>query len=726
MFYDLKAETPLTPLRERPFQDRDWDWLVDVLESDTSEPTTITLGLQGLSCVACVWLVESVAKAINGVYSVSLSVTRGSMEVVYQPGEIDAAEFANGLYKLGYEVTRTPANSNEAGGGSALAIKLGICGALAMNTMGFTLPRYIGMEASDELHELFTIVIIASATLTFFIGGSYFFKRAWSALKLGHIHMDLPISIGLILAFLGSIVGWLFSREELFYFDFVAVFTFLMLLGKQVQQASLSRANAKFGSESTIPDGYRNSEGEQVDTHGILAGEQLVIPAGTVIPTASRLMSEVAECSLAWITGEPATLVYGKSDPIPAGAVNQSQDDIVVETVDAVDTDHFFHQLPKQNDGLSPALAKFIRYYLVAILFIGLVACGAWLWLSDDWVKGIQVMISVYVVSCPCGIGLALPLLDTRFNKLANNIGVFPLTATCWAGFLRLKRVVFDKTGTLTLDRPVLDNSEALTKLDDHEREVLFSLTKKSLHPLSRSLFSELIHRGTTHSSLGCDVVETAGQGVSAVIDGSTYSLERPDTRKKLLSCDFKCDGVVIAQYHFIESPRENTKDSIAQIREMIPQPPMILSGDVEESVSGIARQLGIEDYAALLSPEQKLKRIQALQEEGDLLYIGDGMNDILAMRDARLSAAPFANVNLVTKDVDFLFTDETLGFLPKLLRLAETRNALSQQLLIYTTLYNVAVVLIASIGFMSPLIAAIIMPLSSLVSLYLVSRKQA
>ena len=729
MFYDLKAETPLTPLRERPFQDRDWGWLQELLESDSDAAQTIVLGIQGLSCVACVWLVESVAKKVNGVYSVSLSVTRGSIELVYQPREIDPAEFANSLYKLGYEITRTPANSNESGGGSSLAIKLGICGALAMNTMGFTLPRYTGMEASDELHELLTIVVIASSTLTFFIGGSYFFKRAWAALKLGHIHMDLPISIGLILAFLGSIIGWLFAREELFYFDFVAIFTFLMLLGKQVQQASLSRANAKFGSESTIPEHFKTPAGKQIHTQEIQAGEQLVIPAGTVIPTASRLLSEAAECSLAWITGEPATLVYEKSDPLPAGAVNQSQDDITIETVDAVDSEHFFHQLPKQNDGLSPALAKFIRYYLVGILLIGFIAGGTWLWVSQDWVKAIQVMISVYVVSCPCGIGLALPLLDTRFNKLANSIGVFPLTSTCWAGFLKLRKIVFDKTGTLTLDRPALENTRDLTNLNDRQKEVLFSLTKKSLHPLSRSLFSELIQQGITHSDLVCDVLETPGRGVSTEIGESNYtsnySLERPDASNASLSCDYLCDGKVLAQFHFIESPREDTRESIMEIQKMLPQPAMILSGDVEQSVRAMADELGISDYAALLTPEQKLQRIQDMQERGDILYIGDGMNDILAMREARLSAAPFANINLVTKDVDFLFTDETLGYLLKLLNLSKLRNALSRDLLIYTTLYNLAVVVIAALGYMSPFFAAIIMPLSSLVSLYLVTRKR-
>lgn len=725
MFYDLKAETPLTPLRERPFQDRDWEWLEDLLENDDDGIQQIVLGIQGLSCVACVWLVEAVAKKIPGVHSVGLSITRGSIELVYQPGKLNPSEFANSLYKLGYEIIRTPANSNESGGGSALAIKLGICGALAMNTMAFTLPRYSGMSASDELHELLTIIAIASSTLAFFIGGTYFFKRAWSALRLGNIHMDLPISIGLILAFLGSFVGWFFAREELFYFDFVAMFTFLMLLGKQAQQSSLSRANAKFGSENIIPDHFKKAGGEQVFTHDIAAGEQLIIPAGTVIPAASRLMSDAAECSLAWITGEPATLVYEKSDPIPAGAVNQSQDAITIETVEAVDTEHFFYQLPKQNDGLSPTLAKFIRYYLIAILFIGVIAAGLWLWMADDWVKSIQVMISIYVVSCPCAVGLALPLLDTRFNKLANNLGVFPLTTTCWAGFLKLKRVVFDKTGTLTLDRPTIENKEELTGLTDHEKQILFCLTKKSLHPLSRSIFSELIQQGTTHSDLRSEVTEAPGKGVSLMLDGISYSVERPNEDHQSISCVFCCDGQVIARFHFVESPREHTQEAISQLQKIMPQPPIILSGDVEQSVSKMANQLGIKDYAASLSPEQKLERICELQAKGDLLYIGDGMNDIPAMREARLSAAPFANINLVTKDVDFLFTDETLGYLPKLLSLATHRNYLSKLLLIFTTLYNIIVVVIAALGYMSPLIAAIIMPLSSLFSLFIVNRKK-
>jgi len=722
MFYDLKADTPLTPLRERPFQEREWQWLENLTESNNSTETT-TLGIHGLTCVACVWLVEAVAKKLTGIYSVSLSITKGSIEIDYDPEKLDATELANTLYKLGYELSPKP-NKNRSGKDSSLGIQLGICGALAMNTMAFTLPRYTGMKTSDELHELLTIIIIATSTLTFFIGGSYFFKRAWTALKMRQIHMDLPISIGLILAFVGSFIGWLSSHEELFYFDFVAIFTFLMLLGKHVQNTSLSKANAKFGSESTIPESYQNTAGEDITTQEINSGEHLLIPAGTVVPTASRLISEVTECSLAWITGEPATLVYKKSDPLPAGAVNQSQDTIEVETVEAVDPKHFFHQLPDQRQSLAPTLAKFIRYYLVAILIIGLAAGISWLSLSGDWVKATQVMISVYVVSCPCGIGLALPLLDTRFNKLANHIGVFPLTATCWTGFQKLKRVVFDKTGTLTLDRPALENPDHLETLTIEQKQILFTLTKQSLHPLSRSLFSTLIQQGITHSAHDQKATETPGVGISIQIESDTYALTRPPADSKNLACSFTLNDNLITTFQFTESARENVREALELIEQIMPHPTMILSGDVETSVTHLAKKLGIKEYAAQLTPEQKLSTIKNLQLTGDVLYIGDGINDIPAMREARLSAAPFANLNLVTKDVDLLFTDETLEFIPLLFHLSESRNKLNKQLLIYTILYNVIVVAIATSGIMSPFVAAIIMPLSSLISLYLVSRK--
>ena len=724
MFYSLKADTALTPLRERPFQERNWQWLKDLTdhtESDSQSPEIITLGINGLTCVACVWLVESVAKKNTGVYDVHLSITRGSIQITYHPKQADLEKLADELCKLGYELSP---KVNSARTSSSLVIQLGICGALAMNTMAFTLPRYTGMKASDELHQLLTIIVIASSSLTFFIGGSYFFKRAWSALKLGHIHMDLPISIGLILAYVGSFIGWFSSHEELFYFDFVAIFTFLMLLGKQVQNTSLNKANAKFGVENTIPELYQTEANGSVTTSEITQGERILIPAGTVVPSPSRLISEMAECSLAWITGEPATILYQKSDPLPAGAVNQSQDTITVEAVEDVDNEHFFHQLPQQQQALAPALSAFIRIYLVSILIIGLGAGIAWLSISGDWVKAAQVMISVYVVSCPCGLGLALPLLDTRFNNLANNIGVFPLTSTCWPSFHKLKKIVFDKTGTLTLDRPELSNPELLDALTADEKQLLFSLTKKSLHPLSRSIFSALIHQGVTHSKLDLDITETPGLGVSTQHADTSYALTRPNQKTNKLACVFTRDDQPLALFEFVESPREHTQEALNEIDKALPEKSMILSGDVEESVQQLATKLGIEEYYAELKPEQKLEKIKLLQAHHDLLYIGDGINDIPAMREARLSAAPFANMNLVTNDVDMLFTDETLAFLPRLLNFAKIRQKLSQHLLIYTLLYNLIVVAIAACGFMSPFVAAIIMPLSSLVSLYIVTRK--
>ena len=319
LFYDLKAGDPLTPMRERPFQQKDWSWLIESSEAQNDQAVgSLTVGLSGMSCMACVWLVETVAKKQAGVIETCADNSQGSFEFSYQVETCDLTELADTLHKLGYDLLPKKLGK-QAGTTDSLVVRLGICGALAMNTMAFTLPRYNGMETTDELSSLLTTVVIASSTLTLLIGGSYFFKRAWSALRLGGIHMDLPISLGLILSYFGSLIGWASGHEDLFYFDFVAIFTFLMLLGKQLQISTLNKANSRFQTDSTLPEFYKNSDGDELDTTAIPADSHLMIPPGTVVPVDARLLSESADISLAWITGEPSSQLFQHTAAIPAG-----------------------------------------------------------------------------------------------------------------------------------------------------------------------------------------------------------------------------------------------------------------------------------------------------------------------------------------------------------------------------------------------------------------------
>ena len=358
LFYELKAGDPLTPLRERPFQQKDWSWLLESAEQQNDKAVaSLTLGLSGMSCMACVWLVETVAKKQAGVIETCADNAHGSFEFSYQVDTCNLTGLADTLHKLGYELLPKKLGK-QAGTTDSLVVRLGICGALAMNTMAFTLPRYNGMETSDELSSLLTTVVIASSTLTLLIGGSYFFKRAWSALRLGGIHMDLPISLGLILSYFGSLIGWSTGHEDLFYFDFVAIFTFLMLSGKQLQISSLNKANSRFQTDSTLPEFYKTSDGEELDTAAIPADTSLMIPPGTVVPVDARLLSESADLSLAWITGEPSSQLFQHTAAIPAGAVNQSAHSIKVQTNTATCEDDAITRLLnthiKQSSNINP------------------------------------------------------------------------------------------------------------------------------------------------------------------------------------------------------------------------------------------------------------------------------------------------------------------------------------------------------------------------------------
>ncbi|MGE9267865.1 MAG: heavy metal translocating P-type ATPase [Verrucomicrobiales bacterium] len=722
LFYELKKDTPITPLREKPFLEKDWQWLT-LLHAENPDQHTLRLGIDGLSCVACVWLVEALAKKSPGVLSLRINVSRGAIEIDHDAEHFRPEDLAASLYKIGYELTPRP-QSGQDPLYAPLTLRLGICGALAMNTMLFTLPRYTGMDVTDELHELFTTIVIASSLLTFLIGGSHFFQRAWQALRIKRAHLDLPVSVGLILALLGSIAGWATGKENLFYFDFVAIFTFLMLAGRHIQNSSLRKARTKFGSGGGIPPAYRTTNGEHRETADITAGEQLLIPPGTVLPTSSKLLSPAAECSLAWITGEPATHLYHSGDILPAGAVNQSRHTLHIETDHPVDHSHYIHRIEPESH--SPRLERWIRTYLLTVLAWGALAGAYWLSAERDWVKALQVMISIYVVSCPCGIGLALPLLATRFNKAAQHIGVFPLTSTLWSRFHHLRIIVFDKTGTLTLDRPQLANPAPLDQLPPHALHALFTLTRQSLHPLSRSLFSALLLKGHSRSPLRGPVTEEPGIGSSLPTEHGTYQLSRPSSPSEQAACTLYLDGTPLTTFHFTEKPRPRLLQALRDIAPYIPERPRLLSGDREASVARLAKKLKPSHCHAGLSPEEKLHYVRQWQKTGDLFYLGDGINDLPAMREARLSAAPFANLNLVTKDADMLYTDESFTFLPKLFHLATQHRHLSRQLLTFTLGYNAAALIAASTGLMSPLIAAIIMPLSSLISLLIVNRPLA
>ncbi|MEI8036799.1 MAG: heavy metal translocating P-type ATPase metal-binding domain-containing protein [Verrucomicrobiota bacterium] len=738
-FYALKQGLAVAPVRSRPFEEHDFSWLAPKMEAAerlataNGDPARLDLGLEGISCVGCVWLVEKLFARHAGSLRAAANPSSGRLHLEWVPGKCTLEPFLRELCQFGY----VAAPAGAAGGDHErrrLAARLGLCGAFALNAMGFSLPIYLGMPADSEFAGLFKLVAFLSATLSMLTGGGYFMERAWRAVRARSLHIDLPIALGLISAYLGSIAGWILGRERLMYFDFVSIFVFLMLAGRYLQTTAVERNRRRVIRQQPVPDSVPRADapGQMVGREEIVAGLRFLLGPGQALPVSGVLAAGEADFSLEWIHGEAEPLRIGAGSRLPAGAILLSRTPAVIEAHETW-ADSLLAKLtaPALGERGSPGLDRLLRVYLSVVLVLGVATLAGWCW-HGDWLTGAQAMISVFVVSCPCALGVAIPLADDMAASAMERLGVFVRTATLWPRLQRVRRVIFDKTGTLTLERPVLDNPKSVHGLNDAAALALARLTRGSLHPVARALLETLGHRGQKLLAARGDGEprEFPGLGVSLTTAQGTWSLGKAgwmgDGAAGVIAetsgSELRRDGQWLASFHFTETLRPG---AVAMLRRLEGDGLSlhILSGDHPAKVSRMARALGLPEAQALggLSPEDKAARVRALDHQ-DTLYLGDGANDSLAFDAALVTGTPVVDRSLLESKADFYTLGSGLAFLPCLLATAAARARAVRAAFGFALLYNLTAVAFSMSGKMSPLLAAILMPLSSIASIAIVA----
>lgn len=725
-FYDLKGKAAGMPVRDRPFQPQDLAWLENALAATEghSAPTTLTTSVQGVTCIGCVWLIEKLYLQLPGATHCALFPDTGEATFSWQGETSPLRELAESLPRYGYALTPIDASKKPPRESRRVLARLGLTSAFSLNAMAFTLPRYLGMSPDFAFAGLFELVTLISAIFALLLGGSYFFARALAALRQDTIHIDLPISLGLILAFLGSLAGLFLGEEQLLYFDFVAIFTTLVLAGRYFHLAASERARANLSTTSALPESTVLQDNLEKATSALAVGDRLLIPSGKPLPVTSFLEEENASFSLAWINGEPEPRHYQRGQRVPSGAINLGQHPASL-TADEAFSDSLVAKLtqPAQRSETSALLQRILKVYLITVLALGIGGAIAWMAVGHDLVKALQVAISIFVVSCPCAIGVAIPMSDRRAASRLQALGVFVQDVTFWHRLTEIRNVILDKTGTLTLENPTLINPEALTTLTPEERSILLHLTAQSLHPLSRTLHQQLASATITpqRPSPGPTVSETAGQGLTCLTNGKTYTLGKAPSHRAAATSGpqstFASDGQALAVFHFEESARPDATRSLSRLR----LPIHILSGDESIRVKTLAKNLHLDSHLALgdLSPEDKAVATRRLNPA---LFLGDGANDSLAFDAALVTGSPVADRSLLDSKADFLFTQTSLTFLPHLLTTARWRRSTVRRILTFTILYNISAISLCLSGYMNPLLASILMPLSSLLSLLIAS----
>ncbi|HET9929675.1 MAG TPA: heavy metal translocating P-type ATPase [Polyangiaceae bacterium] len=698
------------------------------------------LFLEGIHCSACVWLVERLPRVVPGVVEARLDLGRSELSVVWERDRVKFSEIARGLASLGYPPHASAASQAEAerrATDRTLLLRIGIAGAAAGNVMLMALALYSGLfsHMDAEYAELFRWGSFAIATPTVAWTGNVFFRGAWASLRTKTPHMDLPITIGILAGYVGGAVNTLRGSGEV-YFDSLCTLIFLLLVGRWLQRKHHRRAaNASDLLTALAPSVAEiEFEGErrEVPAESVTTGSIVVVRAGERIPVDGVVTLGSSSVDSALLTGETAPVSVSIGDRVYAGTINQASEIRLRCESSGEETrvGRLMQSVEQAQRERAPIvrLADRVAGYFVWVI-LTLAAVTLVIWAHVDPAHAVDHTVALLVVTCPCALGMATPLAVSAALSRAARQGLLFKGGEFVEELARPKLVVFDKTGTLTEGRLELVARSG----DERAFELARAAEAQSNHPIARAFQRALpelpgsIAEGMTETAGGGLVAEVSGHAVCVgslgfveprVTSVPEWAREFTDAQAALGRTPVlvAIDGELRAAAAFGDRLRADAATALTRLRKLGVQV-ALLSGDHQRVVDAVVGELGGAWLLASggTSPEQKLARVREYcRAQRGVVMVGDGVNDAAALSSANVGIALHggAEASLAAADV---FTTE-----PGLMRVVEavegSRRTLRviQRGVAISLAYNLVGVGLAVAGVLSPLWAAVLMPLSS------------
>jgi P-type Cu2+ transporter len=751
-FYDLQAGAQAPAANLTPSSH---DWLDRMLaesavDSETGGVVHLDLDIQGVHCAACVWLVEELFRRQAAGLQLRINPTLGKVELSWDTARGDLKDFLVETEKFGYRLG--PPAKGERTQTRGLLMRMAVSIAMAMNVMMFSLSYYFGLAPTDgPLYVFLGWMSLALATVSMIAGGGVFFKGAVQGLRHRIAHLDVPISLGMILAYSGSVYGFLAGGPEHTYFDSLTVFIALMLVGRWAQEHILQRnRNAlleSVGAENLSAKRLRNEVLETVAASEIRQGDEIWVAPGDLVPVEGILMRHSTDVSLDWISGESDQVAFHPGDAIPAGAFNASRQGFsITSNQDFADSrlQDLLRSSTMADEDYHPQWWHNISTWYVNLVLLA-AAAGFLSW-SQDIETALKVTISILVVTCPCALGLATPLAEELIHFALRRAGVFLRKQSFLEKALDVRKVLLDKTGTLTLGQLVLaDRSrEVLEQMDPVDRGVLRMMTARSNHPVSVCLHTTLSRMCRDDEALNPVSAETLleipGSGLELKLSSGLWRLGRPDfaianyvpdtmANRELTgssSTPFTCDGQVVAVFQLSEELKADARSELNSLREA-GFSIYLVSGDTTEKVQRAARALGVDPAKAFggLTPEAKAEVVQKLDDR-DTLMVGDGLNDSPSFEVALCAATPAVDRPVLPGKADFYFMGDGIAAIRRSLLAARHLRRVVRTNLVIAVFYNLIAVGLCLAALVTPVVAAILMPISSIAVVSLTAMRLA
>ena len=700
-------------LDSRPLEQAWLDEAADRIK-DSRGLSRVHVDLQGIQCAACVWLIESLFAKEKDAATIEVNPAVGSAALVVGSA-FDLGAFAAVLRQVGYAIG-SPRKQRETKPDDLLW-RMGICIAIAMNAMSFAFAEYAGLS-DPALLSWFRKLTFVLSVISVAIGGSVFFESAYRSVRARAASLDLPIALGIVLAFASSAHSFLARKNGANYLDTLNVFIALMLVGRWLQRRVIERSRNGLlltaGIDQLLTRRLVDGLPRVVPCASIVLGDELFLSAGDLVPVRVKLTRDRASFSLDWITGESEPRTFLPGDEVPAGAFLADGEARTVRALEALSQSELVELLAAPPRKLDRALStrgwqRFATFYVLGVLALATVGFFAWLGIAHDLTKALDVTTAILIVTCPCAFGIAAPLAQELAHARLRRAGLFPRDGALLDRVDAVDAVVFDKTGTLTTGHVTLT-----TPLDlcETSTRALQAMVVRSVHPKSRAIAASLGDVAVDHSII---VNEVAGSGLSTKIDGIEYRLGNGSwVGAEGGELYFRSGLSTPVLLETQEQLRPNAQRDVADIRNL-GKTIYLLSGDSTARAKEIARDVGIESENAIgeKTPREKANWLQSLGKRA--LFVGDGVNDSLGIDVAHCSGTPAVDRPFVASRAQFYFTTPGLSPITLLLQTARQLHRARARLLAVAFAYNAVAVALSYLGVMTPLFCAVLMPLSSL-----------
>ena len=709
-----------------------------LLEFQESSTAIISLSIPHIHCSSCIWILENLQRLQKGISTSQVNFPEKTVRITYNPETVSMKTIVYLLSSIGYEpyISLENYETGKNNVDRSLTYKLGVAFFCFGNIMLLSFPEYFEVKEFwlDQYRGFFRWLIFVLSLPSFFYSASGYYVSAYKSIKSKMLNIDIPIALGIIVMFVRSTVDIVMDYGSGF-FDSLCGLIFFMLLGKMFQIKTYSFLSFERDFKSYFPIAITkiktDSSEESVPIYEVEKGDRLLIRNQELIPVDGILISEKAEIDYSFVTGEAIPITKYSGDKVFAGG-KQMGKVIEMEVLHSVSqsyltqlwsNDVFQKNVEQKHKTITDRISRYFTPILLLIAFSGF---GYWIFIDAN--IAFNVFTAVLIVACPCALALTAPFTFGNVLRILGKQKFYLKNALVIEQLAKVDTIVFDKTGTITTNKKSNISYEGVV-LSDENLLLIKNVLRASNHPLSRMLYDFLpviiLPNKSTEETKKLKVdafEEITGKGIHAEIFGyqiqigsASFVEKSEDNSIQQTSVHIKINDVYYGKYIFNNQYREGLEELFKNLSGNYQI--KVLSGDNEGERSTLERLLpkGTE-LIFNQKPKQKLEFIKNLQEKGkNVMMVGDGLNDAGALAQSNVGISISENVNVFSPACDAILDANEFQKLNYFLKLSKNSITTIKMSFALSLLYNVVGLSFAITGNLLPLVAAIIMPLSTI-----------